>query len=166
MMGYYVRRGFYEGDKLIIQKELFPVDEQEFERQCKYLEDYLIALETINTSSYDNSDDERVEDNARYTSSFKYRELNPKNNSEYLLMIDNKIAGVVFVVTQGQYDSYLRAFTFDGKIAQSMRLGYYASHSSYFEYVDRVRLVKKGSKGIPSEAREANFKQSEMYPSL
>ena len=47
-----------------------------------------------------------------------------------------------------------------------MRLGYSVSHSSHFEYVDRVLLVKRGQNGVPEEAREARFNQNEMYPSL
>ena len=80
-------------------------------------------------------------------------------------MINDEFVGVVFVVRKG-YDKYTRAFSFDGSIAQSMRLGYYASHSSHFEYVDRVSLVKRGENGVPKTDRDANFNQSEMYPSL
>ena len=46
-------------------------------------------------------------------------------------MVDGKIVGVVFVVTSGN-NKYTRAFSFDGSIAQSMRLGYSASHSSNY----------------------------------
>ena len=80
-------------------------------------------------------------------------------------MVDNKIVGVVFVVKNGN-NSYTRAFSFDGSIAQSMRLGYSASHSSSFEYVDRVSLLKRGENDAPETAREAKFEQSEMFPSL
>lgn len=62
-------------------------------------------------------------------------------------MVDNKIVSVVFVVDKGKSSEYTRAFSFDGKIAQTMRLGYSASHSSSFTYVDRVSLVKKGTNG-------------------
>ena len=100
-----------------------------------------------------------------YTVSVKYRQLNPKENANHLLLVDNKIVGVVFTVKNGN-DTYFKAFSFDGKIAQSMRLGWSASHSSQFEYVDRISLAKRGENGVPSEAKEVNFVQSEMYPSL
>ena len=60
-----------------------------------------------------------------------YREINPRKNAESLLMVDGKIVGVVFVVTSGN-NKYTRAFSFDVSIAQSMRLGYSASHSSNY----------------------------------
>lgn len=132
---------------------------------CKQLEPYLLSLEEVSISSYDDSDDERVTPTRRETVRRKYREINPRENAEHLLMVDDKIVGVVFVVKNGN-DQYTRAFSFDGTIAQSMRLGYYASHSSYFEYVDRVSLVKRGQNGVPNTDREARFSQSEMYPSL
>ena len=125
----------------------------------------MLCLEETSTRSYDDSDDERVTPSSSYSVNRKYREINPKENAESLLMVDGKIIGVVFVVKDGN-DEYTRAFSFDGTIAQSMRLGYSASHSSCFEYVDRVSLVKRGENGAPTEAKEARFNQSEMYPSL
>ena len=80
-------------------------------------------------------------------------------------MVDGKIIGVVFTVTNGN-DKYFKAFSFDGKVAQSMRLGWSASHSSSFVYVDKVSLINKEDKEAPEEARDADFVQSEMYPSL
>lgn len=163
---YYVRKGIYENGNFIVTKKLHPIDAVEFEETCKYLADYLLSLESTYTSSYDNSDDERVEDSSRISYRCIYREINPMKNSESMLMVDNKIVGVVFVVNKGKSNEYTRAFSFDGKIAQSMRLGYSASHSSSYTYVDRVSLVKRGTKGVPETEREANFFQSEMFPSL
>ena len=161
----YVRKGSYENGEFHLNKELFPIDETQFEEACKELEPYLLSLEEVSISSYDDSDDERVEPSYRHTVRCRYREINPKENSNHLLMIDGKIVGVVFVVKNGN-DQYTRAFSFDGSIAQSMRLGYSASHSSHFEYVDRVSLVKRGKNGVPKTDRGANFFQSEMFPSL
>ena len=132
MASVYVRKGFYQKDEFILQKDLFLIDEQKFEAACKELEPYLLSLEEVSINSYDDSDDERVTPSKSYSVRTKYREINPKKNSESLLMVDDKIVGVVFVVTNGN-NKYSRAFSFDGKIAQSMRLGYYASHSSNFE---------------------------------
>ena len=162
---YYVRKGIYEKDSFRVVRDLHPIDAETFEEVCKYLDDYLLSLDSVRTSSYDNSDDERVEDSSRISYSSIYREIKPRGNCESLLMVDNKIVGVVFVVKNGN-DKYTRAFSFDGKIAQTMRLGYSASHSSNFTYVDRVSLVKKGVNGAPTTAREANFFQNEMFPSL
>ena len=161
----YVRKGIYENGDFRVLNKLVPLDEERFEKVCKQLEPYLLSLEEVSISSYDDSDDERVTPTRRETVRRKYREINPRENAEHLLMVDDKIVGVVFVVKNGN-NQYTRAFSFDGTIAQSMRLGYYASHSSYFEYVDRVSLVKRGQNGVPNTDREARFSQSEMYPSL
>lgn len=165
MANVYVRTGIYEDGYFRVTRKLVPMTEEQFEKECKRLENYLIALEETSITSYDDSDDERVTPSSTYTVRAKYRELNPKENSEHLLMLNNEIIGVVFTVKAGN-DEYFRAFSFDGKIAQSMRLGYSASHSSSFQYVDRVSLVKRGENYVPETAKEANFKQSEMYPSL
>ncbi|MBQ8374122.1 MAG: hypothetical protein IJX98_00930 [Clostridia bacterium] len=165
MASVYVRRGIYENGSFRVVNKLALIEEEYFEEVCKELEPYLLSFEEISVSSYDDSDDERVTPTSRRTVRCKYREINPRKNSESLLMVDGKIIGVVFVVTKGN-DQYTRAFSFDGSIAQSMRLGYSASHSSSFEYVDRVSLVKRGEKGVPETAREAKFLQAEMYPSL
>ena len=167
MATYYVRKGIYEKDGFRVVRDLHPVPVDIFEEFCEFMEDYFISLDSANTSSYDDSDDERVGGETRRISySQKIRKIDPREQSESLLMVDNKIVGVVFVVNKGKSDEYTRAFSFDGKIAQTMRLGYYASHSSSFTYVDRVSLVKKGSKEAPKEARQARFYQSEMYPDL
>ena len=165
MASVYVRKGIYENGNFIVVNKPVLIDEEYFEEVCKELEPYLLSLEETSVSSYDDSDDERVTPSSRYTVKRKYREINPRKNSESLLMVDGKIVGVVFVVKNGN-DKYTRAFSFDGSIAQSMRLGYSASHSSCFEYVDRVSLVKRGENGVPETDREADFFQSEMFPSL
>ena len=164
-MAIYVRRGIYENGYLRVVRDLAPIDETIFEEFCKEVEPYYLSLDQIVTSSYDDSDDERVEPTSSYSVKRIFRELNPRKNSEHLLMVDGKIIGVVFTVTKGN-DKYFKAFSFDGKVAQSMRLGWSASHSSSFEYVDRVSLIKKGDKNTPQEAKDAKFIQSEMYPSL
>lgn len=165
---YYVRTGQFDKDGYFdVFNDLHPVEEEIYLEACKELEGYLIGLQTTYTRSYDDSDDERVENETRtYYKTSKYREINPITQSESMLFIDNKIVGVVYMVDKGKNSEQLRAFLFDGKIAQSMRLGWSASHSSSFEYVDRIILVKKGEDGAPLNAKEANFFQSGMYPSL
>ena len=132
MASVYVRKGIYENGYLRVVRDFATMDEKQFEDVCKELEPYLLSLEEISISSYDDSDDERVTPSSRRTVRCKYREINPRENSKSLLMVDGKIVGVVFVVKNGN-NEYTRAFSFDGSIAQSMRLGYSASHSSYFE---------------------------------
>lgn len=165
MANVYVRKGIYENGSFRVVRDLALMDENEFLKVCKELEPYLLSLEETSVSSYDDSDDERVTPSSSYSVKRTYREINPRDNSESLLMVDGKIVGVVFVVRNGN-DKYTRAFSFDGSIAQTMRLGYSASHSSSFQYVDRVSLVKRGQNGVPETAREARFDQHEMYPSL
>lgn len=165
MASVFVRRGIYEEGNFRVVRNLASIDEEKFEEVCKELEPYLLSLEETSTSSYDDSDDERVTPSSRYTVRCTYREINPRKNAESLLMVDGKIVGVVFVVTRGN-NKYTRAFSFDGSIAQSMRLGYSASHSSNYIYVDRVSLVKRGENGVPETAREARFDPNEMYPSI
>ena len=163
---YYVRKGIFEKDGFRVVRDLTPISAEKFEEFCKKMEGYLLSLDSTNTSSYDDSDDERVESSSRVSYSSIYRELNPKNNAESLLMVDGEIVGVVYVINKGKSDEYTRAFSFDGKIAQTMRLGYSASHSSSFTWIDRVSLAKKGENGVPETAKEADFFQSEMFPSL
>ena len=165
MANVYVRKGIYENGNFRVVRDLVPIDAELFEATCKELEPYLLSLEEISISSYDDSDDERVTPSSRRTVRCTYREINPRENAEYLLMIDGKIVGVVFVVRNGNAE-YTRAFSFDGSIVQSMRLGYSASHSSNFTYVDQVSLVKRGENGAPETASEARFDQHELYPSL
>ena len=98
---YYVRKGIYEKDVFRVVRDLHPVATDVFEEFCKYMEDYLLSLDSTSTSSYDDSDDERVVPSSRISYSHIYRELNPRKNSESLLMVDNKIVGVVFVVNKG-----------------------------------------------------------------
>ena len=165
-MGYaYVRTGIYENGYFRVTNKLRPMDQEKFEQECKKLEPYLISLNETATRSYDDSDDERVVPSTSYSSKCKYRELNPRKNAEHLLVIDDKIIGVVFTVTSGN-NKYYRAFSFDGKIAQTMRLGYSASHSSSFQWVEGVSLAKRGTNGIPQTEKEAKFVQNEMFPSL
>ena len=161
----YVRRGIFENGYLRVVRDYATISEEYFEEVCKELEPYLLCLEETRTTSYDDSDDERVTPSSTYTVSVKYRQLNPKENANHLLLVDNKIVGVVFTVKNGN-DTYFKAFSFDGKIAQSMRLGWSASHSSQFQYVDRISLAKRGENGVPTEAKDANFIQNEMFPSL
>ena len=164
-MSVYVKRGIFVDGYLKVSKKLVPISDEKFLEVCERLKPYLLALEETATTSYDDSDDERATPSSTYTKSVRYRELNPKENAEHLLLVDDEIVGVVFTVKSGN-EVYYKAFSFDGTIAQSMRLGWSASHSSSFEYVDRVSLKERGKDGAPTAAKDANFIQSEMYPSL
>ena len=138
------------------------VEDVEFERLTSWLKDYLICIEGSESSSYDDSDDER---SGCYSSSgtFKhYREINPVDHSEYLMYDGDDLIGVYFKISKGYNDYDYFQFLFDGSLKQSFRIGYSASHSSNFVYVENVTLVKKGENGAPTSASEAHFYRSGM----
>ena len=139
---------------------------EEFAKLVEELKDYLIYVEGEESYSYDNSDDDRA---SSYSSSHKfgyYRELNPKENSEHLIFKNGKIQGVVFTVSQGYNNYEYYQFLFDGSVKQSFRLGYSASHSSQFIYVEKVSLVKRGKSGAPTEGNKIYFRCSSMDTSI
>ena len=142
-------------------KEQTFVSENEFIALTEELKDYLIYVEGSEYSSYDNSDDDRAD---CYSSKYpfgRYYEIAPSENSKYLLRIDGKIRGVVFFVGKGYNDVYYEPFLFDDSIKNSIRLGYSASHSSNYTYIEKVSLVKRGSNGAPEKANKISFRLHE-----
>lgn len=142
----------------ISKEELSVIDED--------LKDYLICVEGSEESSYDNSDDDRA---GCYSSSSKFKyhcEIDPKENTEHLIVIDGKVKGVVFYLSKGYNDYEYYHFLFDGSIQQSFRMGYSASHSSDFCYVNKVTLVKRGENGVPCEGKKIYFRHGRMDTSV
>lgn len=167
---YEVCDGKFENGELVGVKESakdpIGISEEKFERLTAFLKDYYLYVEGSHTSSYDNSDDERA---SSYSSDSKfgyYYEINPKKNSKYLLRINEEIKGVVFFVKNNRGDFTYYPYLFDGSIRHTIRLGYSASHSSSYTYIEKISLVKKDDPNAPKEAREISFQQSEMYPSM
>ncbi len=133
---------------------------------AEQLKDYLLKIDYTKTSSYDNSDDDRASCSESKWSGVKYCEINPLSNSEHLIVQNDTVIGVVFFIRNNNGNTYTRVFLFDGSIQQTICMGYSASHSSSWTYIDQVRLVKRGENDTPLEGNSINFRQSEMYPSL
>ena len=144
------------------------VSEYDLDELAKYLEGYLLKIECSRRTTYDNSDDDRVEDSDDSYDFVRYSEIDPKKDHEALLYYDNEFKGVVFTIeSKDKRDEYsYHAFFFDGSVQSSFSMGYSASHSSDYTYVKRVTLVKKGVDGAPESAGNAKFEQHEMYPSF
>lgn len=142
------------------------ISEEDFNAFCEQIKDCLLYIEGVEESSYDNSDDDRAGCyRSRYPFGYYY-ELDPLADSRHLLRIDGEIRGVVFHVTRGYHDVDYYAFLFDGSIQQEICLGYSASHSSNFIYIQKVSLVKKGENGAPNSARSISFKKSRSDTSI
>ena len=145
------------------------ISEEELEALVEEFKDYYVYVEGTETSSYDNSDDERVEDSSSEWSFGHFYELAPLENSKHLLRIDGKIRGVVFFVrnSKSYHDEYFyEAFLFDNSIKNVLSMGYSASHSSQYTYVEKVSLVRRDDPRAPKSARPINLRQSTMYPSI
>ncbi len=132
---------------------------------AKNLEGYLLKIEGSDYYSYDNSDDDRAGSSSSETPFVVYREINALENSKALLIVNNELKGVVFSVKSGSRCSYYRYYL-DGSVKSSIRLGYSASHSSSFKYIERVTLVRKGGNGAPTEARSVRFEFVESDTSI
>lgn len=159
----YVSEGlFNELGRLKVRYGSLKLSEEEYAEIEKKLSGYVLRIDYTNTRSYDNSDDDRVEDSYSSSDSYVFRSINFKEDSKSLLMLDGEIKGVVYVVDNKDYYPFL----FDGSYKSTVTLGYSASHSSQYTYINKVSLVKKGTKGVSKEEREAKFKQSGMFPSL
>ncbi len=144
-------------------KESVSVTASVFEPQARELEACLMKVESDATSSCDDSDDERVTPSHSSSSRAFYREIRPFENTESLLFADGKIVGVIFRVKVGS-KTEPHCFHFDGSVAESMRLGYSASHSSCFTYVERITLVRRGENGAPTEGGYPRYSPSENDP--
>ena len=126
---------------------------------------YLLKISGEYYSSYDNSDDERASCSESRSSFVKYAKIDAYKDKDALLWGDGAFRGVAFTVRAG-YEESLHRFLFDGSVCESMRLGYSASHSARYTYVERVTLVKKGEDGAPEEGGYVNFSPSETNPDL
>lgn len=142
------------------------VSQAKKEEIAKFFSEHLLKIFFSSQRSYDNSDDERASDSYSSSSSYVYRSVNVERDLYGVVMRDGKITGVVFYVKNNSRDVYAKVFNFDGNPKNYMMLGYSASHSSSYTTVERVMLVKKGENGAPEEAKEADFIQHEMYPSI
>ena len=166
-MAYKVSKGNYENGYFRVANRLAEVDDAFMEEVFARLDKCLLKLELSEESSSDNSDDERAND---YYSNYSYEtywEIDARKNTKYLLMFEGKIKGVAFYVTPKSGSEIRKyAFFFDGSVAQSMTLGYSASHSSNYTTLNRLTLVEKGVDGAPEKGRYARFDPHELYPSF
>lgn len=158
---------FTNDGKFVVKKSLGSISCDEFDKIAEYLDGYLLKIEYVETSTYDNSDDDRVEDSSSRYEGVAYRDIDARNNSEALLRVDGEIKGVVFRI-ELKYGREVdcHAFFFDGSVQQRMSLGYSASHSSSYTYFNRITLVPKGVDGAPESAGKIRFNQHELYPSI
>jgi hypothetical protein len=139
---------------------------EEKEKIAAFFSQHLLKIYYSDSSSYDNSDDERASDSYYSHSSYVYREVNIEQDLYGVAMRGEEITGVVFYVKNSRGDAYATVFNFDGKPRASITMGYSASHSSSYTTVCRVELVKKGENGAPESANKASFIQHEMYPNI
>ncbi len=159
----YVSDGSVVDGKIVIKKKLSVISKEELDAICEELRDYLLFIEGVEESSYDDSDDDRAGTYWDRIPFARYYEIVPEKNSDALLRIDGKIVGFVFTVEDGrEVDKY--PFLFDGSIEHYIIMGYSASHSSDYTYIKKAKLVKRGIDGTPEEARRLNFSQSKRYP--
>ena len=159
---------FDENGKLILNKELGYISKDNLNKAVEKLEGYALQMFYEESSSYDNSDDDRVEDSSSSYSSYCYRDIDPLKNSKALLRINNEIVGVVFRVKSyySNEEPSLYSYLFDGSYSSGMTLGYSASHSSNFITVKRIKLVKKGENDVPTSNKVANFTPSQTSTSI
>ena len=156
-----------ENGRFVIAQKPIVIGEAEMEKIKAALDGHLLKFQGTKTSSYDNSDDDRVEDSYDSYSFTSYGSVDAEKDSEYLLWVNGKLVGVLFTVTPTRgRDISRHAFFFDGSVAQSTCQGYSASHSSSHTYLEKVSLVPAGKGGAPETAYPTRFDQSEMYPSF
>ncbi|MBR2460333.1 MAG: leucine-rich repeat domain-containing protein, partial [Clostridia bacterium] len=134
-----------------------------FEPAARELLECVLKIEGENYSSYDNSDDERASSSSNQYGFVRYGRIDPFNDNDYIIWDGDRPRGVVFRVKSGRDTSYHR-FYFDQSINETVRLGYSASHSSSYTYINNIKLVKKGEDGAPDEGGYINFNPSENYP--
>ena len=150
-----------------VKKSFVSLPAEKIEEEAKRLEGYLLKFDLTETSSYDNSDDDRVEDSSDSYDRTVYGTIDLYEDSEAYVLADGKIKGIVLRVKQSRgNDIDTHVFFFDGSVAQTASMGYSASHSSRYTYVNKVTLVRKNKNGAPDEGRSIRFEQHEMYPSF
>lgn len=159
---YYVTTDLTEGGK-VTEGQSKAVTESVFLPIAQKLEGCLLKIEGSTSSSYDNSDDERASCSESHSTFVRYGEISPFEDSEALFWANGTISGVIFRIKSGSKISF-RRFSFDGSLCQPIRLGYSASHSSRYTYIDRITLVEKGKDGAPEEGRRIRFTISENDP--
>ena len=142
----------YEGDKLI-RDGLTPVPYEVIQKCQNFFSNYLLRIDVSDYSSYDSSDDDRASDSTYRSSSTVYRDLDIFNYSKMLVVIEEELVGIVIEVHHMcRDDNSMNIFTFDGKIQENISVGYSASHSSQYFYINKIALVKKGVDGVPNDA--------------
>ncbi|MBQ9084210.1 MAG: leucine-rich repeat domain-containing protein [Clostridia bacterium] len=149
----------------VVLEEKTSVGASALEPFARHLEGYLMRIEGKDSYSYDNSDDDRASDYSSSSSFVRYHEIEALKNTEAMLWIDGKIAGVVYRIKDGR-NTRERAFLFDGSFASGFTVGYSASHSSSYTSVDKITLVKKGEDGAPTEGRYPRYELSENSSDL
>ena len=159
---YYVTTDLTEDGK-VTEGQSQAVNESVFLPIAQKLEGCLLKIEGSTSSSYDNSDDERASCSESHSSFVRYGEISPYEDSEALFWANGTVSGVIFRIKSGSKTQF-RRFSFDGSLCQPIRLGYSASHSSRYTYIDRITLVEKGKDGAPEEGRRIRFTISENDP--
>lgn len=152
---YFVNEGFFnEENKFVFNSKPLKVDKEKIEELDKFLNEHLLKIEYTYKTTYDNSDDDRIEEDSHNEyNSTTYRKIRAKENANALLFIDGELKGVVFnTKTDGK-----TVFFLDGRQYQSLTLGYSASHSSCYSNIYKITLVKKGENGAPEEGGYINF---------
>ena len=143
------------------------VERSVFKAETERLKDYLLKIEAVYSTSYDDSDDERVTPSDSKYDEVRYAELRATDDSNAMLFIDGVLRGVVFDVKQGYEREIVRhAFLFDGSVQESIWMGYSTSHSSRSTYVHTVSLVKRGEDGAPEEGTYVSYSQNKSSPDL
>ena len=164
----YVTDGYFdEKGYLVLEEELGFIDRSALKTVEKDFKDYLLKISYTEDTSYDNSDDDRVEDSSHSYKEVTYREIDVKRNSKALLRVNGKIAGVVFSVKESSnYPPDRYPFLFDDSEGGYMRIGYSASHSSHYLTVNRVELVIRGENGAPEKGHSITFINSHNSTSI
>ena len=143
------------------------VERSVFKAEVERLKDYLLKIEAVYSTSYDDSDDERVTPSDSRYDEVKYAELRATDDSNAMLFVDGVLRGVVFDVKQGYGREIIRhAFLFDGSVQESIWMGYSTSHSSRSTYIHTISLVKRGEGDAPEEGSYVSYTQSESNPDL
>jgi hypothetical protein len=116
---YRVATGCFGADgRFVIAQKPITIGEAEMERVKAALDGHLLKFQGTKTSSYDNSDDDRVEDSYHSYQFTSYGSVSAEEDSKHLLWVDGKLVGVVFSVTptRGRDVGY-HAFFFDGSLS-------------------------------------------------
>ena len=135
------------------------------EKACitAFFSEHLLKIYEENTRSYDNSDDERVTDSSSSSSNYVYREVNTERDLYGVVMQGDEITGIVFYIKDGR-DVTCKVFNFNGVPEAYMMLGYSASHSSSYQTVGRVMLVKRVKTVPPPKHARQTLSRAKCSP--